>query len=126
MTDWTIDDVADRLAEAAHTGRRLPPVKVQGYFNVWPIIVRKEWEKLAADGRSVHYVPPTPAAIDRMVEAMRWMQWIETEQRHLLWMRASDVEWKVICRRFGCDRTTAWRRWQRVLKIIADHLNGRS
>lgn len=32
-TPWTIDDVAARFEEAASTGRRLPPVRVQGYFN---------------------------------------------------------------------------------------------
>ncbi len=30
---WTIEDVAARFEEAASTGRRLPPVRVQGYFN---------------------------------------------------------------------------------------------
>jgi hypothetical protein len=36
MADWSIEDVAARFAEAADTGRRLPRVRVQGYFNVWP------------------------------------------------------------------------------------------
>ena len=25
--------------------------------------------------------------------------------------------------RFACDRTTAWRRWQKALQTVADHLN---
>ena len=41
MTEWTPDDVAARFVEAAETGRRLPPVRVQGYFNVWPTFVRE-------------------------------------------------------------------------------------
>ena len=60
-----------------------------------------------------------------MLEAMRWVQWLEEEQRHLIWMRAKQREWKDICRRFGCDRTTAWRRWQKALQIVVDHLNDR-
>jgi hypothetical protein len=32
---------------AATTGRRLPPVRVQGYFNCWPAFVRKEWDPTA-------------------------------------------------------------------------------
>ena len=48
-TAWTMEDVAARFEEAASTGRRLPPVRVQGYFNTWPVIVRKEWESFAAD-----------------------------------------------------------------------------
>ena len=30
---WSADDVAARFHEAVVTGRRLPPVRVQGYFN---------------------------------------------------------------------------------------------
>ena len=41
MNELTIDDVAARFAEAAETGRRLPRVRVQGYFNVWPAFVRE-------------------------------------------------------------------------------------
>ncbi|HCX33817.1 MAG TPA: RNA polymerase subunit sigma, partial [Rhodocyclaceae bacterium] len=26
--------------------------------------------------------------------------------------------------RFACDRTTAWRRWQKALQTVADQLNG--
>lgn len=59
-----------------------------------------------------------------MLESMRWMQWLEVEQRHLVWMRAKHYEWKFICRRLGRDRTTAWRRWQKALQIVVDHLNG--
>ena len=49
MNDWTIDDVAARFAEAAETGRRLPRVRVQGYFNVWPEFVREAAENARAN-----------------------------------------------------------------------------
>ena len=62
---WTIEDVAARFEEAASTGRRLPPVRVQGYFNTWPIIVRKEWEAFAADETVYRPFPPSPGAIER-------------------------------------------------------------
>jgi hypothetical protein len=32
-TVWAIEDVAARYEEAVNTGRLLPPVRVQGYFN---------------------------------------------------------------------------------------------
>ena len=123
MTEWTMDDVAARFAEAAETARRLPPVRVQGYFNTWPAFVREEWERYSSEEREYRPIPPSPEAIDRMLEAMRWTLWIEVEARHLVWMRAKQREWKDICRRFGCDRTTAWRRWQKALKVVADRLN---
>ena len=122
MIEWTMDDVAARFNEAVETARRLPRVRVQGYFNVWPEFKREIWES-NGDVDDYRPFPPTPQAIDRMLETMRWVQWLEVEQRHLIWMRAKHYEWKFICRRFGCERTTAWRRWQRALQIVVERLN---
>lgn len=120
---WDIDEVASWLVEGARTAHRLPPVRVQGYFNVWPTIVRSDYERMAKDDEPVYRFPPEPAAIDRMMETMRWVQWLEVEQRHLVWMRAKRYGWRDITVRFACDRTTAWRRWQRALEIVAEQLN---
>ena len=122
MAEWTIESVAERFAEAARTAHRLPKVTVQGYFNCWPAIQRMPWENRGAEPVA-YRLPPDPAAIDRMLETMRWVQWLEIEQRHLVWMRAEERQWRDICRRFGCDRTTAWRRWQRASQAVADRLN---
>lgn len=120
---WSVDDVAERFREAAQTARRLPPVRVQGYSNTWPAILRQPWETYS--GEDVLYrAPIDAAAIDRMEETMRWVLWLTEEQRHLVWMRAEERGWREICRRFGCDRTTAWRRWQKALGLVADRLNG--
>ena len=67
MAEWTIETVADRFIEAARTAHRLPPVRVQGYFNCWPAIKRMPWENLGAEP-PVYRFPPDPAAIDRMLE----------------------------------------------------------
>ncbi len=124
VAEWTKEDVAARFSEAAETARRLPRVRVQGYFNVWPAFKREPWEVFGAPEDDYRPLPPTPVAIDRMMEAMRWVQSLEVEQRHLVWMRARQFEWRDICRRFGCDRTTAWRRWQRALQTVVGRLNG--
>jgi hypothetical protein len=58
-----------------------------------------------------------------MLETMAWVQWLEVEQRHLVWMRANRYEWQQIGRRFACDRTTAWRRWQKALSKVIVQLN---
>jgi len=123
MDEWDIDEVAARFAEAAETGRRLPPARVQGYFNVWPAFARDQWETLALEEPEYRCLPPSPAAIDRMLETMRWMLWLEVEQRHLLWMRAAQYDWQEIARRFGCCRTTAWRRWKIAINQVALQLN---
>ena len=119
---WTTDEVANRFHEAAITARRLPPVRVQGYFNTWPPIVRQSWEVLGADDAIYRSYPPTPQAVERMLEAMRWVQWLEVEQRHLVWMRANRYEWQQIGRRFSRDRNTAARRWNKAIKKVVDHL----
>jgi hypothetical protein len=61
-----------------------------------------------------------------MLETMRWVQWLTVEQRHLVWMRARRYGWRDITIRFACDRTTAWRHWQRALEIVAAKLNERN
>ena len=124
MTEWCTDTVAARLEEAANTGRRLPPVRVQGYYTVWPVFVRQEWETLAADEKVYRPFPPSPKDIDRMLEVMRWVQGLEVEQRHLVWMRAKRYGWREIGIRFACCTKTAQRHWQKALQTLADHLNG--
>ncbi len=121
MAEWTIHEVEARFIEAAETARRLPPVRVQGYSNVWPALLRAAPERRAAED-GVHHIQPTPVAIDRMLEVMRWVQWLDPESRHLVWMRADRYEWKDVCRRIGCDRSTAWRRWKRALMVVAVQL----
>ena len=122
MAEWTPGQVAERFREAAQTAHRLPPVRVQGYFNTWSTLLRQPWETLSADD-VIHRMPPDPAAIDRMEETMGWVPWLGEEDRYLVWMRAEGYRWRDICRRFGCDRTTAWRRWQRALMTVAMRLN---
>lgn len=123
MAEWTVGAVAERFAEAAETARRLPPVRVQGYFNLWPAFARREWEAFAAEECDYRPLPPTPAAIERMLETMGWVQWLDMEQRHLVWMRARQCEWGRIGKRFGCDRHTVHRWWKMALQGIADRLN---
>jgi len=122
MAEWTLEQVAERFREAAETAHRLPSVRVQGYFNTWPAIRREPWERFADDDRMLRF-PPSPDAIDRMEETMRWVLWLTEEERHLVWMRAEEWEWKEIARRFACDRNTAWRRWQKALRLVVEQLN---
>jgi hypothetical protein len=123
VAEWTIEDVAARFDEAARTAQRLPPVRVQGYFSVWPAFRHDEWQTYAAGEYDDRPLPPSPKAVERMQETMRWVQWLDVEERHLVWMRAKGIEWKIVCRRFGCDRTTAWRHWRRALQVVAGRLN---
>ena len=120
---WTPEHVARWLDESVTTSRRLPPVRVQGHFNVWPAFARQEWEAFSNDEPVYRSFAPGPDAIERMIETMRWMQWLEVEQRHLVWMRAKRYGWREIAIRFACNRTTAWRHWQQALQSVTGHLN---
>ena len=123
MNDWTIEAVAERLGEADQTARRLPPVRVQGYFNVWPPFVRTEFERMASDHAPPQRFPPSPQDINRMLETMAWMQWLEEDQRHLVWMRAQRYPWSDIAKRNGCVIRTAQRRWHSALSVMCAKLN---
>jgi hypothetical protein len=122
-TPWTADDVANRFEDAAATARRLPSANVQGYFNAWPTIVRCQWEMLATDERVVCRFPPSPKDVEQMLEVMLWVQWLEVEQRHLVWMRAKRYGWRDICTRFAIGRSTAWRHWNQAMALMAEKLN---
>ncbi|NDD13905.1 MAG: helix-turn-helix domain-containing protein [Betaproteobacteria bacterium] len=87
-SQWATEDVVNWLIEAARTAHRLPPVRVQGHFNVWPTIVRTHYERMVSEDVPVYRFPPSPAEIERMLDVMRWMQCLELEQRQLVWMRA--------------------------------------
>jgi hypothetical protein len=68
---WTVTDVADRFEEAAYTLKRLPPVKVQGFFSTWPPIVRTVAEQLAEERLPMRLGPPSAEAVARMEETIQ-------------------------------------------------------
>lgn len=119
---WTIKDIADRFQEAALTAHRLPPARVQGHFNSWPGFNRQAWEGYA-DEKIILRIRPSPAALDRFDETVRWLRWLDVEQRKLVWWRAAYLPWREICGRIGRDRKTAWRHWQFALALIVVQLN---
>ncbi len=109
--EWTADCVADHFEEAFRTLRKLPPVKAQGC------------REIAAMEPQPMRVWPSAAAITRLEQTFDWVLWIEEAERKLVWSRAARVPWKQISGELGCDRTTAWRRWQLALTKIAARLN---
>lgn len=123
MAEWTMQKVADRFQEAAVTARRLPPAKVQGYASFWPDIQRQSWEGYA-DERIVLRFAASPGAIDRFGETVRWMRWLDEQQRRLIWLRAQHVPWREVSTRTGLIRKTAWRHWQHALVLVTVQLNG--
>ena len=115
-------EVEERLRSAARTLRRLPNVKVQGYFSTWPTIIREPLEILQMEPEPMRLQPST-ADITEMEEVLFvWLKWLEPEERRLVWLRAERVRWKLICGRFGIGRTKAWEMYRRALACIAAKL----
>lgn len=119
---WTAKDVAEHFEEAILTLKRLPPVKVQGYFNLWPDMLYSEAEILQMEKLPLR-LRAAPDAITRLEQTFEWMQWITVEERKLIWKRAARVRWKAICWELSCDRSTAWRKWVTACLKIAQRLN---
>jgi hypothetical protein len=113
---WTPTLVAERLEEASDALSRLPADRMRGLYDLWPSIIG------APCGGTAPAAPP-PEAIDRMDEALRWLCWLEPEERRLVWLRAEGVPWKRITHRLGIGRTTAWQRWSMALLKISVRMN---
>lgn len=124
MAEWTRTQVEERLEEAAAVMKRLPPVRVQGYFSAWPEVMHS-FGDLVGQEPQLKLPPPSARAIDRMDETMLWLRWLEPELGKLVWARAEGSPWKPICWRFGIARATAHRRWEYGLSVIVWRLNGR-
>jgi hypothetical protein len=120
---WETHEVASRFIEAAQTALRLPPVRVQGYLSLWPTIVRSAYERLSSEDAPTLHIPPSPRDVERMLEVMRWVQWLDVEQRHLVWMRAQHYGWREIGIRFACASRTAQRHWQVAVCVVTWQLN---
>ena len=63
MDSWTVEMVEDRLVEAAAVMRRLPSVRVPGYFNTWPKMVVEFADRVGQQPEPMRLPPPSPAAI---------------------------------------------------------------
>ncbi len=97
----SITDVADRLEQAAQTLRRLPPVRVRGFFGTWPPIMQEAIYAYGWEEARIKLGPPSARHISEMDEALRWFMWLEREEVTLLWLRACGVKWKKIGRLVG-------------------------
>lgn len=123
---YTMVDVLERFEEAARTLKRLPTVKVRGYFNTYPDVVRSAAEILQAEKLPMQLGPPTAGSISRMEETIQWIFYLEDEdERRLIWLRAERVRWKKICRCLGFGRTTAHYKHRLALMKIITRLNAK-
>jgi hypothetical protein len=124
MDRWTVEMVEERLVEAAAVMRRLPETRVQGYFNTWPKTLVEFADQVGRQPEPVRAPPPSPSAITRMEEALRWLIWLEPIDRKIVWLRSNGERWKTICWKVGLGRTAANQHWLYALSVLAWRLNG--
>ncbi len=123
--EWTSARVEARLGEAADVMRRLPPVRVQGYFNTWPAIAHEFSDRVGQEPTRMRRPPPSPDAITRAEATLLWLRWLELDDARLVWMRVDRARWRAICQQFGIARSTANRRYDYALTVIVWRLERR-
>ncbi len=123
---WNERIVMAYLQDAAEIHRRLPEVKVSGYYSLWPETMKDDWERLydAVNGRSRHG-PPSAREVTYHEEIMEWLRWLERPQQQIVWMRANRIPWKVLVEQFGKSKTTLWREANYGLFRIASILSAK-
>jgi len=122
-TRWTLSMVEERFEEAADVMKRLPEVKVPGYFSTWPAVLHDFADLVEQAPRPLRRPRPGPDAVSRMEATLGWLAWLEPGDAKLVWSRAEGTAWKMMCYRLGISRATAHRRWQYALSVIAWRLN---
>ncbi|NKD87738.1 hypothetical protein HEQ72_05395 [Haematospirillum sp. 15-248] len=122
---WTPSLVEERLAEAADVLKRLPEVKVRGYFNTWPRMVDEFSDLVGQEPPKMRRPWPQPAAITRMEETLSWTFGLDPVDAKIVWLRAGGDRWKTICWKVGLARAAANEHWLYALCVIAWQLNGK-
>lgn len=121
---WNPKIVMGALMQAAAIHRRMPEVRVQGYFTLWPEAMKDDWERLydMLNGKST-LGSPFPPEVTYHEEVMEWLRLLERSKQQLLWMRANRVPWKILVDEFGRSKPTLWREMNDSLEVIVRHLN---
>jgi hypothetical protein len=121
---WTPSMIEERFVEAADVMRRLPEVRVPGYYSLWPKALHEFADLVGQEPPRLRRPLPTPAAISRMEETLSWLQWLDPIDARIVWMRANGERWKMICGRVGLARSAANEHWLYGLCAIGWRLNG--
>lgn len=123
---WNEKIVMAYLEDAAAIHRRLPEVKVAGYFSLWPETMKDDWARLydLVNGTS-RLGPPMPREVSYHEEIMEWLNWLDRETRQVVWMRANRIPWKILEQQFEKNKTTLWRNMNAGLIKLAAILSSK-
>lgn len=123
---WNEKLVMAYLEDAADIHRRLPQVKVDGYFTLWPETLKDDWTRLydAVNGKN-RLASPMPHEVTFHEEVMKWLRYLDRYQQQIVWMRANSIPWKILVDEFGKSKSTLWRENKYALIRIASILNAK-
>jgi Domain of unknown function (DUF6362) len=122
--NWTPSVIEERFVEAADVMKRLPDVRVPGYFNTWPKMLCEFADLVGQEPAPMRRPRPSPDAISRMEETLEWLLWLEPIDVKIVWLRATGERWKTVCWTVGLSRQTAHQHWLYALCVISLRLNG--
>lgn len=108
----TIEEIKESFAFAAEVMRRMPPVKVQGYFCAWP--------KFCCDDedfkcQSDVWLAPLPEEVEAMEAILEWLKLTSVENRRIVWLRSCGMGWKSMSHRYHKSRSTLARQYRSAL-----------
>ncbi len=120
-TRFNEEQIIAIFKEAVRTLKKLPAVRIQGYFNAWPEMIYTEREIARMDQKNKVW-RATPDAISRMEKAIGWLSLLENAvERKIVWMRASNIPWEIIKKTFGFSRVTANKKYKNAIKFITNN-----
>ena len=93
-----LEETKSRLAEAADALRRLSMngIKPSALRSQWPDVVHRAEEAYGWTSERMRPPRPSPAQITRMDEAIRWLLWLDGEERKIVWARSMGLSWRRI------------------------------
>ncbi len=93
-----LENTKTRLIEAADALRRLSMlgIKPGGLRAQWPDVVHRVEEAYGWTAARMRPPRPSPAQITRMDEALRWLLWLDVDQRKVVWARCIGLSWRRI------------------------------
>ena len=122
---WTDKMVMAYLEEAAAIHRRLPPVKVQGYFNLWPETLKDDWTRLYDSvNAKTRLGAPMPHEVTYHENIMTWLRWLDHYSQKLVWMRANRIPWKIIEDKLDKHRSNLSPLYKSAIQLICAQLDG--
>ena len=122
---YTATDVADRVAEAVDTLKRLPTKGMQKSVTRWPEFVRASHEACGYGDARLRLAPASPEAISRLDETLAWLRLLPRDAQKILWCRANGLSWRRIAGFAGKSPNTCRAWYVAALQHIAETVSGR-